>query len=166
MAGGSGTSSQVACFFRTRFLQSSGWRPPTCQIGTRAGYRYPPDPQIRDVLRLSAAGLSKRQIAASLGIGPPFARSCFRIIPLEAKSARRRDRRFPLRLLPQLRQRVPMDRVVPLDLDERKIIARRVRPKACLISFSVAARSNSSRPRLSAIFSTIIRNHHRRGRSS
>ena len=30
--------------------------------------------KIRDVLRLSAAGLSKRQIAASLGIGPtaPF----------------------------------------------------------------------------------------------
>ena len=32
--------------------------------------------------------------------------------------------------------------------------------------FSVAARSNSTRPRLSAIFSIIIRNHHRRGRSS
>ena len=29
--------------------------------------------KIRDVLRLSAAGLSKRQIAASLGIGPTAA---------------------------------------------------------------------------------------------
>jgi len=33
--------------------------------------------KIRDVLRLSAAGLSKRQIAASLGIGPTAAgRAC------------------------------------------------------------------------------------------
>ena len=32
--------------------------------------------KIRDVLRLSAAGLSKRQIAASLGIGPTAAGAC------------------------------------------------------------------------------------------
>jgi PAS domain S-box-containing protein len=37
LAGGSGTSPQVACFFRTRFVESSGWRPSTCQNGTRAG---------------------------------------------------------------------------------------------------------------------------------
>ena len=34
--------------------------------------------KIRDVLRLSAAGLSKRQIAASLGIGPTAAGACLR----------------------------------------------------------------------------------------
>ena len=34
--------------------------------------------KIRDVLRLSAAGLSKRQIAASLGIGPTTAGACLR----------------------------------------------------------------------------------------
>ena len=34
--------------------------------------------KIRDVLRLSAAGLSKRQIAASLGIGPTATGSCLR----------------------------------------------------------------------------------------
>src|SRR5260370_41989741 len=34
--------------------------------------------KIRDVLRLSAAGLSKRQIAASLGIGPTAAGTCLR----------------------------------------------------------------------------------------
>jgi len=34
--------------------------------------------KIRDVLRLSAAGLSKRQIAASLGIGPTSAGACLR----------------------------------------------------------------------------------------
>ena len=32
--------------------------------------------KIRDVLRLSAAGMSKRQIAASLGIGPTAAGVC------------------------------------------------------------------------------------------
>ena len=32
--------------------------------------------------------------------------------------------------------------------------------------FFGGGQSNSTRPRLSAIFSTIIRNHHRRGRSS
>src|SRR5712672_1660757 len=34
--------------------------------------------KIRDVLRLSASGLSKRQIAASLGIGPTAAGACLR----------------------------------------------------------------------------------------
>ena len=34
--------------------------------------------KIRDVLRLSAGGLSKRQIAASLGIGPTAAGACLR----------------------------------------------------------------------------------------
>ena len=34
--------------------------------------------KIRDVLRLSAAGLSKRQIAASLGIGPTAAGACLK----------------------------------------------------------------------------------------
>jgi len=34
--------------------------------------------KIREVLRLSAAGLSKRQIAASLGIGPTAAGACLR----------------------------------------------------------------------------------------
>ena len=34
--------------------------------------------KIRDVLRLSAAGLSKRQIASSLGIGPTAAGACLR----------------------------------------------------------------------------------------
>ena len=34
--------------------------------------------KIRDVLRLSATGLSKRQIAASLGIGPTAAGACLR----------------------------------------------------------------------------------------
>jgi hypothetical protein len=34
--------------------------------------------KIRDVLRLSAAGLSKRQIADSLGIGPTAAGACLR----------------------------------------------------------------------------------------
>jgi hypothetical protein len=34
--------------------------------------------KIRDVLRLAAAGLSKRQIAASLGIGPTAAGACLR----------------------------------------------------------------------------------------
>lgn len=34
--------------------------------------------KIRDVLRLSAVGLSKRQIAASLGIGPTAAGECLR----------------------------------------------------------------------------------------
>ena len=34
--------------------------------------------KIRDVLRLSAAGLSKRQIAASVGIGPTAAGACLR----------------------------------------------------------------------------------------
>jgi len=34
--------------------------------------------KIRDVLRLSAAGFSKRQIAASLGIGPTAAGECLR----------------------------------------------------------------------------------------
>ena len=34
--------------------------------------------KIRDVLRLSAAGLSKRQIAANLGIGPTAAGACLR----------------------------------------------------------------------------------------
>ncbi len=34
--------------------------------------------KIRDVLRLSAAGLSKRQIGASLGIGPTAAGACLR----------------------------------------------------------------------------------------
>ena len=34
--------------------------------------------KIRDVLRLSAAGLSKRQIAASPGIGPTAAGACLR----------------------------------------------------------------------------------------
>src|SRR2546430_15827465 len=34
--------------------------------------------KIRDVLRLSAAGRSKRQIAASLGIGPTAAGACLR----------------------------------------------------------------------------------------
>ena len=34
--------------------------------------------KICDVLRLSAAGLSKRQIAASLGIGPTAAGACLR----------------------------------------------------------------------------------------
>jgi hypothetical protein len=34
--------------------------------------------KIRDVLRLSAAGLSKRQIAASLRIGPTAAGACLR----------------------------------------------------------------------------------------
>src|SRR5260370_11971431 len=34
--------------------------------------------KIRDGLRLSAAGLSKRQIAASLGIGPTAAGACLR----------------------------------------------------------------------------------------
>lgn len=34
--------------------------------------------KIRDVLRLSAADLSKRQIAASLGIGPTADRACLR----------------------------------------------------------------------------------------
>ena len=34
--------------------------------------------KIRDVLRLSAAGRSKRQIGASLGIGPTAAGACLR----------------------------------------------------------------------------------------
>src|SRR2546430_9053105 len=34
--------------------------------------------RIRDVLRLAAAGRSKRQIAASLGIGPTAAGACLR----------------------------------------------------------------------------------------
>ena len=34
--------------------------------------------KIRDVLRLSAAGLSKRQIAASLSIGPTAAGACLK----------------------------------------------------------------------------------------
>ncbi len=34
--------------------------------------------KIRDVLRLSATGLSKRQIASSLGIGPTAAGACLR----------------------------------------------------------------------------------------
>ena len=55
-------------------------------LGARAGAWRPVNPvdddhlfrSIRDVLRLSAAGLSKRQIAASLGIGPTAAGACLR----------------------------------------------------------------------------------------
>jgi len=42
--------------------------------------------KIRDVLRLSAAGLSKRQIAASLGIGPTAAGACRRRLAAAGRS--------------------------------------------------------------------------------